>query len=703
MMAHKMPGSRGAIIAATAADSRDTVVEGHSGILNVCPPWDRPTYQPTKRLVLWENGSRATLFSADEPDRLRGPQFHWAICDELCLVADTLITTSLGEVPISNVKSGDFVMTRSGMRRVKRAWKTLDSADVYELVTSSGKRLIGTKNHPIWTQNRGFTSLIELRSGDKLIESEVSCKALYGTAEDTGLTADITWIEAQDCCTGRYTQNTTAKSQKDSTYTTRTGIKRITPSKTLRRLPDRNILKDIDQKAGNRGINQLNPLLNGQKIGSHTCANAIIAARSMKQQEREVDFVATTVSKPIADTIRHNAELSHVFNAGSHLLRTPAAKDSARNIALQPTVKKLYQRSALYAGTISKSRIQEQSAAQSNVAIFTESSVVTVTKLPYKAAVYNLEVDDCHEYFANGVLTHNSSWRYPSAWDMLEFGLRLGKNPQVVVATTPKPVSHLRRLVADSENPDQKITVTTGSMYENIDNLAPTFISAILRKYEGTRLGEQEIHAVLHEDAKYSLWKSDMFEREYFRFTDIPDLIRVVVAVDPAIKSESDRRDDELDDKLTETGIIVIGSDRRGHGYVLEDATIAGSPKEWADEVVRVYKKYAADRVVVEINNGGEMVAYTIRTSDPNIAISEVSASRAKQTRAEPIVALYEQGRMHHRGVLADLETQMVQWEPGAKSPDRMDALVWGASFLFINDKEEELMMRQGGYNYGNK
>ncbi len=373
IMSQRMPKSRGAIVAATAADARDTVIEGDSGLLNISPPWERPHYSPTKRRITWKNGSIATLFSADEPERLRGPQFHWAVCDEL------------------------------------------------------------------------------------------------------------------------------------------------------------------------------------------------------------------------------------------------------------------------------------------------------------------------------------ATWRYPLAWDMLQFGLRLGHNPQVVIATTPKPVSHIKMLVKEAENPQSKIIITSGNTYDNADNLAPAFLEKMRAKYEGTRLGQQELYAVLHEDAAGSLWKSWMFEHEYFRYVEHPHYTRVVVAIDPAIKSGGDsRREESMDDKVTETGIIVAGIDKRGHGYIIEDGTISGSPQEWAEEAIYMYKKHRADRIVAEVNNGGDMVESTLRTIDENIAFRAVNASRSKQTRAEPVVALYEQQRIHHRGVFAELETQMVQWEPGAKSPDRMDAAVWALTDLLIDSENDEIPMRQG-------
>jgi len=263
-----------------------------------------------------------------------------------------------------------------------------------------------------------------------------------------------------------------------------------------------------------------------------------------------------------------------------------------------------------------------------------------------------------------------ASWRYPEAWDNLMFGLRLGERPLCVVATTPRPVPLIKDLVADPAT-----VVTTGTTYENRAHLAPSFFTQIIRKYEGTRLGLQEIYAQVLSDNPRALWKRDLILHE----RQCPDLVRIVVGVDPQAGQA---------DGSSETGIIVAGLDVAGRGWVLEDCTITGSPLEWATAAITAYYKYRADRIVVETNQGGDMVAAVIRSVDSKVPIRGVYASRGKQARAEPVAALYEQGRVRHLGVLAALEDQMCEWVPGeGASPDRVDALVWA---LF------DLMLRSG-------
>lgn len=265
-----------------------------------------------------------------------------------------------------------------------------------------------------------------------------------------------------------------------------------------------------------------------------------------------------------------------------------------------------------------------------------------------------------------------AAWRYPDSWDQLQFGMRLGDNPQVIVTTTPRPIKIVREILADPT------TVSTrGSTYENSANLAPSALARLKAKYENTRLGQQELYAVLLDDNPFALWKRTNIDAN--RVSSIPELVRIVVAIDPAVTDNEDS---------DETGIVVAGVGKDGHGYVLDDMTLSASPDKWAKEAVSAYNKYKADRIVAETNNGGDMIEFTIRTVEKHISFKQVRASRGKVTRAEPVAALYEQNRVHHVGVFAELEDQMCQWMPGEDSPDRMDALVWALTDLLITDVE---------------
>ena len=260
------------------------------------------------------------------------------------------------------------------------------------------------------------------------------------------------------------------------------------------------------------------------------------------------------------------------------------------------------------------------------------------------------------------------SWRYAEAWEQAMLGLRLGDSPQAVVTTTPRPTPLIKALAADRRN-----AVTTGTTYENRGNLATGFFEYVITKYENTRLGRQELNAEILDDNPGALWTRGRIEA--LRVRSAPPLRRIVVAVDPAATSGGD-----------ENGIVVAGVAEDGQGYVLDDLSLQGSPHAWATVAVNAYHAQEADRLIGEANNGGEMVGHTIHTIDPSVSYKAVHASRGKITRAEPIAALYEQGKVHHVGMFAELEDQMCDWSPdsGKASPDRMDALVWALTELMI-------------------
>ena len=267
------------------------------------------------------------------------------------------------------------------------------------------------------------------------------------------------------------------------------------------------------------------------------------------------------------------------------------------------------------------------------------------------------------------------SWRnVQETWDMLQFGMRLGKNPRTMITTTPKPIKILKEIVSRN---GQDVVVTRGSTYDNRANLAPSFFSQIVRRYEGTRLGRQELNAEILEDIEGALWSRDMIEASRRPKEFAPDLKRVVVALDPACSSEADS---------DETGIIVAGIGYDDEGYVLEDLSGRYTPTEWATKAVGAYRRHRADRIVAEKNQGGAMVESTIRVVDPNVPLRLVHASRGKIVRAEPVSALYEQGRVSHVGGFAELEDQLCSFAPGSRdSPDRLDALVYALTELMLD------------------
>jgi phage terminase large subunit-like protein len=268
------------------------------------------------------------------------------------------------------------------------------------------------------------------------------------------------------------------------------------------------------------------------------------------------------------------------------------------------------------------------------------------------------------------------AWNYAQeAWDMAMFGLRLGTAPQVMVTTTPRPIPLLRQIMASPNT-----VITRGSTYANRANLAASFLDKIVTRYEGTRLGRQELLGEMLDDVPGALWTRDMIDAAKAGVT-LPDMRRVVVAVDPSgTRGQSDDGDS--------VGIVVAGQGVDGVGYILADRTCKLSPDGWGRRAVEAYREFKADRIVAERNFGGAMVEHVIRTVDQRVAYKEVTASRGKVIRAEPIAALYEQGRVKHVAGMTDLEDQLCAMTAdgylGEGSPDRADALVWALTELSL-------------------
>jgi len=254
-------------------------------------------------------------------------------------------------------------------------------------------------------------------------------------------------------------------------------------------------------------------------------------------------------------------------------------------------------------------------------------------------------------------------------WDNLLFGLRLGARPRILVTTTPKSRPWMKELLADPRT--RTVTVST---YANLDNLSPVFAERVIARYEGTRLGRQELHGEMLTDVEGALWTWDMIEEH--RVTPGPaEFDRIIVAIDPAGSSKT---------SADETGIIVAGS-IDNQSYVLEDRSGHYSPHGWAKAAESMYEKWDADAYVAEVNFGADMVISNMRNSGIDGRIIEQRSARGKELRAEPVVGMYEQGKIHHVEVFEDLEAQMTEWVPSdrnSKSPDRVDALVFAITEL---------------------
>lgn len=279
-----------------------------------------------------------------------------------------------------------------------------------------------------------------------------------------------------------------------------------------------------------------------------------------------------------------------------------------------------------------------------------------------------------------------AKWRYLKlTWDNLMMTMRKGKRPRTIITTTPRPLPFLKALKARPST-----HLTTGRTYDNFANLSPVFIEQIIKPYEGTELGRQELNAEDIEDMAGALWQRTKIEQ--LRLVKAPDLTRIATGIDP----------NNVTGSGDDAGIITAGvglcyckgkDQPEIHGFVLSDDTTSGGPRRWAADSVTAYHKYDADLLVAEDNNGGEMVEVTIGTIPHAPPVKRIHASRGKHTRAQPVALLYEQGKVHHVGSFARLEDELCSWVPGMESPNRLDALVWVLTELMITGAPVQRVM----------
>lgn len=257
---------------------------------------------------------------------------------------------------------------------------------------------------------------------------------------------------------------------------------------------------------------------------------------------------------------------------------------------------------------------------------------------------------------------------------MLQFGLRLGEFPRQVVTTTPRPVPLLKALMADD-----RTTVTHMKTSDNRGNLAAGFFDRVVDRYQGTRLGRQELDGEMIDDRPDALWSRNLLEQN--RLKDRPVLKRIVIAIDPPVTGTQ---------KSDACGLIVAALGEDDRAYVLADETLrAVSPERWAKAAHTLYEKFGADRIVIETNQGGDMAETVLRQQAPHLPVRQVKASRGKYVRAEPVAHLYERGLVSHVGRMPDLEDEMCDFGleglSSGRSPDRLDALVWALTDLMLD------------------
>lgn len=604
----KFPASEWAVFAPTFRDTRKVCIEGSTGLLAALGEDELASYRRNELQITLKNGSVIYGYSADQPERARGANLWGAWCDELgCLPGYTLVSTSTGPVRIDAVEAGDWVHTRSGLRRVLWAGATRRDAELWELAISDGRCLLSTPDHQVWTIEHGWTEAQNIQPGDTLLSwrdpgSNGTDAAGTATSETvTTATGSVSY------CTGSSGNTPTARSLTAESSTTSTMTRTTTSSATCDCYPTSLLTCESTPRSGST------------RTGSPT------APRKQRSNEQTGSGATVSLGK------------SPASNAAPCSCRQACVASSV----LPPV---------------------------SNVSYV---AVVSSKRVPGREPVtYDLTVEGDPEFFADGLLVHNS-WRYEATWhEGLVPALRKGEKPRIVVTTTPRPTKLIRDLVGRH---DGSVHITTGSTWENALNLSATALAELKHRYEGSRLGRQELEGELLEDIEGALWSRSVIDANRVGKDQVPQLTRVVVAIDPAVTSgeESD-----------ESGIVVVGHSG-DHGYVLGDYSFRGTPNEVMRRALWVYREFRADCIVAEVNNGGDYIGNALRTVDTNVPYKTVHASRGKAIRAEPISALYEQGRMHHVGLLAELEDQLCSFVPGVgASPDRLDALVWAATEL---------------------
>jgi phage terminase large subunit-like protein len=675
---------RMAMVARTAADVRDVLIEGESGLLSVSRPSFYPKYQPSMRRVVWPNGAQATTYSADEPDLLRGPQHDGA----LCLVGETrVLMHDLSEKPIKDISVGDVVMTRNGSRAVTNYALTKRQSDkLVQLQCLDGRVIIGTANHPVWVGGQGFIPLGSITEGMKVCVTN----ALNGVGT-YGIAPSAVTIHGRSGFIGRFGNPFTGLFRRVITSIIRTKINLITILIILNYLPIRNIagytfdtcwrliasrLSSILKRlTPDFALSECSAFLSACNAGGNTIAGPKLPEDFVLQNVLSA-FVGGALLANLVDVntaeslIRLYEERNGIAPSGATIFRQKSGQVQEQ---CEPFLALIVRRH-LTVNEATPAFVGDHAPSLSMMPI------VSVEKLSWREDVYNIAVEGEHEFFANGILTHNcdelASWRYlTETWDNLLLGLRLGTHPQAVVMTTPRPIKQLKTLLADPTT-----AVTRGSTYENLENLAPPFRKQIVEKYEGTRLGRQEIGGEMLEDMEGALWTRAMIEKARRKAGQIPEMVRIVVAIDPAVTSteESD-----------ETGICVAGKGADGRGYILADRSGRFTPDGWATRAVVAFDEFKADKIIAETNNGGDLVERTIRTVRHSISYKKVHASRGKYVRAEPVAALYEQGRISHIGMFPEMEDQMCSFVPEGmdQSPDRAEAAIWALTELFLEGK----------------
>lgn len=749
---------RFALVARTAADVRDVIVEGESGIINVSPPSERPHYEPSKRRLTWANGNTATLFCASEDTEVLTRERGWVTYKDLS-VGDLILTFNETKncsewQPAESIHSFDAVDTpvahivnrfHDSLTTLEHRWPTYDR-----------------NQHVKWVTTR---DIVERRAGTKtrLISAAPNADLPKSPIYPNALVEVVAWYMTE----GTYPRDYETSSFKltdpegwnayldahrpltRSAY--RTG-RRIRGAKTLRSFTSAAKLSYDD------ALQFFSPVMSrpaagiaqSQRVNPKNCENIERALTELFGPPREIGEptgLTWTVDRdrnyyridPDAAIciLEHFSDRRHKVLSREFILSLTKEqlelfvdrcvdgdghRKSVSNISMgQNNADRddcfafaLTLLGRPYSQFATKKEYKGEPYPYYSTSVRRSSSIPLVPRvvdainvIPYNGVVW-CPVTKNGTWFARrngktyftgntadepdglrGIQAHYAwadelaAWRQTpdaagmTSWDNLRVATRLGSNPQIIATTTPKRVPVLYGLLAEAERTG-KVYITRGSTLDNAGNLSSAYLDTITGVYAGTRLAQQELYGEMLDDVEGALWNLEMIEAGRQMQLPMNAPLRVI-GVDPSV-AENPR---------DECGIVVCTAmaDRdlyKRHAWVLEDATVHGSPEVWANTVASMARKWQAP-VVAEINQGGALVRNAIQAIDPSIKVLEVHSKYGKALRAEPVVLAYEQARVHHVGILADLEAQMCAWIPGeGKSPDRIDALVHALTALLI-------------------